>query len=73
MTARDFLYPHCDEDVLHAPGTCYYCDKQPQMQEAREVLGIPFSPPEANGWSGNVAKKAGETHTHMGGTYVVGE
>jgi hypothetical protein len=66
-------YPHCNTTVIHAPGTCFYCDMHPKMQKGREASGEPFSPAEANGWSGNVAVKAGEIHSHMGATYVVGD
>lgn len=64
-------FPHCSTETIHAPGDCYYCDLYPQLQAAREVSGIAFSTPEANGRSGNVAIKAGETHTHMGATWTV--
>lgn len=35
--------PHCDQRILHAPGTCVYCDKYPDWQEHRETAGINFS------------------------------
>lgn len=63
--------PHCNEEVLHAPGVCHYCDAYPSRQAARAVSGGTFSPPEA-WWSGNAAVKAGEVHEHMGARYVVG-
>lgn len=66
-------FPHCNSDVLHAPGVCHYCDAYPERQALRSAGGTPFTPPESNGWSGNVAVQEGETHTHMGATYVVGE
>ena len=28
-------YPHCDQDVLHAPQKCEYCDEFPQKQQHR--------------------------------------
>ena len=65
--------PHCNSEVLHAPGECYYCDHYPKRQAARLAAGEPFSPPEANGWSGNVAVKAGQQHEHLGASYIVGE
>jgi hypothetical protein len=66
-------FPHCNSEVLHAPGDCYYCDLYPDRQAQRAASGAGFSPLEANGWSGNVAVKAGEFHTHMGATYIVGQ
>jgi hypothetical protein len=65
-------YPHCNSEVLHAPRTCHYCDAYPNRQAMRAASSTPFTPPEANGWSGNVAVRAGETHTHMGIDYIVG-
>lgn len=50
-----FEYPHCNPEVLHAPGICYYCDHYPSRQAARAASRATFSPPEANGWMGNVA------------------
>lgn len=35
--------PHCDERVLHAPGTCEYCDSYPAWQAARLMWGIAFT------------------------------
>lgn len=64
--------PHCNQDVIHAPGECYYCDKVPELQRIRQASGTPFTPNESNGWSGNVAVKAGERHQHLGVPYVVG-
>lgn len=50
MTAseREFLKgttcgPHCDDRVLHAPGSCSYCDEYPLLQKARQVWGICFT------------------------------
>lgn len=65
--------PHCNSEVLHAPGQCYYCDHYPDRQAARAASGGSFSPLDANGWSGNVAVKAGEVHEHMGARYTVSE
>lgn len=65
-------YPHCNMQVVHAPGECYYCDKFPHLQRAREASGGPFTPNESNGWSGNVAAPQGAVHTHMGFSYIVG-
>lgn len=69
----DAPYPHCNSSTIHAPGDCHYCDKYPKLQKARKWSGEAFSPLEANGWSGNVAVKAGEVHTHMGFSYIVGD
>lgn len=42
--------PHCDSAVLHAPGTCEYCDEFPEWQRARQAWGIAFtSYPPKNG------------------------
>lgn len=65
-------YPHCNPETIHSPGTCYYCDLHPDLQAARRGSGRPFSPAEGNGWSGNVAVRAGEVHSHMGATFIVG-
>lgn len=48
-------FPHCNAEVLHAPGTCRYCDAYPDRQKARQASNTPFTPAEANGWGGNVA------------------
>ncbi len=66
-------YPHCNQDILHAPGECFYCDKYPERQYVKYVLDGEFSNNEANGWSGNVAVKEGQTHTHMGITFKVND
>lgn len=36
-------FPHCDQRVLHAPGECKYCDKQPEWQALRFAWGIAFT------------------------------
>jgi hypothetical protein len=66
-------FPHCNSDTIHAPGACYYCDLYADLQLERANSGRPYSSLEANGWSGNVAVRAGELHSHMGATFVVGE
>jgi hypothetical protein len=48
--------PHCNSEVLHAPGTCVYCDEFPERQAMRSASNTPFTPAEANGWGGNVAQ-----------------
>lgn len=35
--------PHCDSDVLHAPGECVYCDDYPDMQMERAKTGVNFT------------------------------
>lgn len=69
----DSPYPHCSATTVHAPGECHYCDRYPFLQGERMASGEPFSLSQANGWSGNVAVQAGELHTHMGASFVVGE
>ena len=36
-------YPHCDSDVLHAPGECEYCDEYPEAQHERIDNDINFT------------------------------
>lgn len=36
-------FPHCDANVLHAPGKCEYCDAHPDWQELRTLWGINFT------------------------------
>lgn len=43
--------PHCNPDVVHAPGDCVFCDETPGWQDGVTE----FTPAEANGWGGNVA------------------
>lgn len=35
--------PHCDQRVLHSPGTCKYCDEYPEWQDARNMWDINFT------------------------------
>ncbi len=35
--------PHCDASVLHAPGTCEFCDLYPEWQEYRQLARISFT------------------------------
>ena len=35
--------PHCDANVLHAPGTCRYCDAYSDRQDTRIACGINFT------------------------------
>src|ERR1044072_3874721 len=48
----DYQAPHCNMEVLHAPGVCRVCDKYPQRQQGRIVSNTPFSPAEQP-WPGN--------------------
>lgn len=59
-------YPHCNTEVLHAPGTCQYCDLYPDRQAMRSASGTPFTPAEANGWYGNVAQPSAKPAAHPG-------
>lgn len=36
-------FPHCDSDVLHAPGVCAHCDRYPEAQALRVATGINFT------------------------------
>lgn len=35
--------PHCDADVVHAPGECVFCDVTPGLQESRAADGIAYT------------------------------
>ena len=35
--------PHCDSNVLHAPGECQYCDMYPEWQELRILMKVNFT------------------------------
>jgi hypothetical protein len=43
MNKNRAFAPHCDQSILHAPGTCEYCDDYPDWQEYRQVARINFS------------------------------
>lgn len=45
-------HPHCNTEVLHAPGECEFCDKYPERQQGRIVSKTPFSPVD-QAWPGN--------------------
>lgn len=36
-------FPHCDANVLHAPGMCTYCDMFPELQQARVDANVNFT------------------------------
>lgn len=40
MTAQS---PHCDANVLHAPGECVYCDMYPDRQKRRVESAVNFT------------------------------
>ena len=73
IDGKYYKFPHCNPEVLHAPSECHYCDHYPTRQAIRQASGTPFTPLQANGWSGNVAVKAGEVHEHLGARYIVGD
>lgn len=52
----EYQAPHCNTEVLHAPGSCQFCDEFPDRQSMRAASGTPFTPAQANGWRGNVAQ-----------------
>lgn len=35
--------PHCDQTILHAPGTCEVCDRYPDWQKLRAYWQINFT------------------------------
>ncbi len=40
----NFIYPHCDNRVLHAPTAgCIYCNERPEWQKLRMDWGINFT------------------------------
>lgn len=47
MVANDWTahakFPHCDQRVLHKPGTCQFCDAYPDRQELRKDWKIAFT------------------------------
>jgi hypothetical protein len=36
-------FPHCDSNILHAPGQCVYCDKYPDEQLWRYKANINYT------------------------------
>lgn len=40
---KQYQFPHCDSDVLHAPSVCEYCDRYPQRQQERIAKKINFT------------------------------
>lgn len=39
----DTPFPHCDSDILHAPGECAVCDLYPSKQKARILEQVAFT------------------------------
>ena len=51
--------PHCDPQVLHAPGVCRYCDAYPRWQTKRTVAKMLFTEElPREGWQTCPAEKA---------------
>jgi hypothetical protein len=62
------IMPHCDTRILHAPGECQYCDGRPDLQKARERMGINFTGHKEEGKGPCPADSIrGDTHTEWGG------
>lgn len=36
-------FPHCDQRILHKPGTCAHCDGHPLWQQLRDAWGVAFT------------------------------
>lgn len=67
------LNPHCDNQILHSPGKCKYCDDHPDAQTYRKMLHLKFTDEMSEGdsvlpggertkaraerWGGNQAKE----------------
>lgn len=43
MNSADRVPPHCDASVLHAPGSCHFCDDYPDWQKIRVTQRINFT------------------------------
>lgn len=41
--AKPGVPPHCDADVVHAPGECVFCDVTEGIQAAREAAGTNYT------------------------------
>lgn len=41
--AEGNAFPHCDERVLHSPGTCKACDSTTVLQQYRKMLGLQYT------------------------------
>ena len=42
-------FPHCDQNVLHTPGSCTYCDQFPGQQQCRLINRINFTGQDIKG------------------------
>ena len=43
INGKEYQAPHCDSNVLHAPGKCIYCDHFPERQRARQIAEMNFT------------------------------
>lgn len=43
-------FPHCDSGVLHAPGSCEFCDNYPDLQAARLDARVNFTGQNVKGF-----------------------
>lgn len=72
---NDYISPHCDHRVLHAPGVCVFCDKYPERQAGRLAAGICFTGEDPAtrgiGWidcPADIARGRGGAHVWPGNT-----
>lgn len=64
----DFVFPHCEARILHAPGVCKFCDMNPSWQQLRVFWGINFTGENEEGLLPCPADFArGETHSSWDG------
>jgi len=63
--------PHCDQQVLHAPGECKYCDEYPTWQALRVVWGIAFTGhvPDINDRDNRVVPCPSDMRRGLGGAH----
>lgn len=47
------IFPHCNQNTFHQPGTCPYCDGYYKQHPGFKPTQ--YETPEANGWGGNMA------------------
>jgi hypothetical protein len=59
-------YPHCDQDVLHRPLTCDYCDMHPNLQEYRLNNKINFTGENKSG----LAQCPSDAKRGLGGAHI---
>jgi hypothetical protein len=88
INMTNFMFPHCDQRILHAPGECENCDHHSEWQALRAHWGIAFTGYEPEGTElpcpadharGDNHKKWGGNvarpniaHNHLGGTNISG-